>query len=555
MEKILIIEDEPVIRKQMAKIFRFEGFETLEAENGRLGAAAAIATVPNLILCDIMMPDLDGFGVLQALRNNPQTAMIPFIYVTALDASQNMRHGMDEGADDYITKPCKPETLVISVRRRLEKRNRQIQEGQLCAEKVVLEYVAQCARAENDLRLKTGFLEAQVNTLIDGILITDRHGRKILQNRQVAGLFKVPRHIAEEEDGIAAKQVDWAAARTKNPEQFAEKVAYLNAHPSEASRDEIELKDGTTLDRYTSPVIGAEGTYYGRLWMFRDITKSKQAQAERKNLELRLAEHKASEERARLALEHEQKLSQTQSRFVSMVSHEFRTPLSVISLAVKLLASYMDKMTAAERSEQLTEIQISVERMTQMMTDLLIHGNCTSGKMECKPARVEVEALCRQLITEVPSYSSLPSPIECVVDPEVDEAWLDEKILRHILGNLLSNAVKYSMDGHPVKLEVRRVAAPPQSNGGTDTPSQTLLEFKVSDSGIGIPAADLAKLCQTFHRAANVGKRPGTGMGLAIVKQFVDLHRGTIRFESKEGKGTTVWVELPAASPAAQKQS
>jgi len=139
---ILIIEDERAIRKQMAQILRFEGFETLEAENGRLGAATAIASLPDLIICDIMMPGLDGFGVLQTLRDNPRTAMIPFIFLTALVASQDVRHGMEEGADDYITKPCQPAVLIGSVRRRLEKRNRQIEESRLRAEEVSLAVAA-----------------------------------------------------------------------------------------------------------------------------------------------------------------------------------------------------------------------------------------------------------------------------------------------------------------------------------------------------------------------------------------------------------------------------
>jgi signal transduction histidine kinase len=132
----------------------------------------------------------------------------------------------------------------------------------------------------------------------------------------------------------------------------------------------------------------------------------------------------------------------------------------------------------------------------------------------------------------------------------VGEACLDEKIIRHILGNLLSNAVKYSFAGQPVKLEVRRIAGNVVENGNPEELMEGQLELKVSDSGIGIPTADLAKLYQTFHRAANVGNRPGSGMGLAIVKQFVDLLGGRIRLESQEGKGTTIWVVLPIASPS-----
>jgi hypothetical protein len=536
MKRILIIEDEQAVRKQIAQMLRFEGFETLEAENGRLGAATAIASFPDLIICDIMMPDSDGFSVLQALRDNPRTEMIPFIFLTALGASDDLRHGMNEGADDYITKPYRPMVLLDSVHRRLEKRNRQIQESLLRAEEVVLENVTQCTQAEEALRWKTGFLEAQANTLIDGILVTDQQGRILLQNQALSDLFELPAPIAEDKNH--ANQIECTSNKTTNPEAFVDKVVYLYAHPSEMSRDEIELKDGTALEFCTSPVIHPDGTYYGRLWTFRDIT-------ERRRVAQELTEHKQNEERIRMALEHEQKLSQIKDRFASMVSHEFRSPLSVITMAAELLDGYLDTMTNAERSEQIKEIQSAVGRMTQMMTDFLVHGVCTSGKMECKPARVEVESLCRRIIAEVPGKAGSVPLIECAVEQSVGEASLDEKILRHILANLLSNAVKYSSAGQPVKLEVKRVAGNPQPNGGTDAAAAFHVEFKVSDSGIGIPSADLAKLYQTFHRASNVGDRPGTGMGLAIVKQFVDLHRGSIRVESVEGKGTTVWVRLP----------
>ena len=311
-------------------------------------------------------------------------------------------------------------------------------------------------------------------------------------------------------------------------------------------------KDGTSFDvEYScTPVFERDGRSGGTVVVFADITERKQAQAEQKQLERRVAEHRASEESARVALEHEQKSSQLKNRFVSMVSHEFRTPLSVIGIAAKLLDSYSEQMTGTERLDQLHEIENSAERMTQMMNDFLVHGNCASGKAECRPARVEVATLCHRIIAEVPGNAGSSPLIECAVEPTVGEAWLDEKILRHILGNLLSNAVKYSFDGHPVKLEIKRVEGSQQPKGGSDMAAESHLEFKITDSGIGIPAAYFAKLYQTFQRAANVGNRPGTGMGLAIVKQFVDLHRGTIRFESKEGNGTTVWVELPITAPA-----
>ncbi len=131
-------------------------------------------------------------------------------------------------------------------------------------------------RAEAELQWKTAFLEAQVNSSIDGILVADQEGKKLLQNQQTADLLGIPRHIADDKDD--EKQVLWLRGMTKNPELFTEKFVHLFSHPNEISRDEIELKDGTVLDRYTSPVFGKEGKYYGRIWTFRDITERKRAE-------------------------------------------------------------------------------------------------------------------------------------------------------------------------------------------------------------------------------------------------------------------------------------
>jgi len=274
---------------------------------------------------------------------------------------------------------------------------------------------------------------------------------------------------------------------------------------------------------------------------------------ERKLTVQQLAESEEREAHSRRALAHEHELNQIKSRFVSMVSHEFRTPLSVISMAGSLLGRYFDRMSQPERDTEIAEIQTAVKRMTQMMEDLLVHENILAGKMVCRPAWINLVAFCWELIAETTKHLYPPRAITCHIDPAAREAFLDEKFLRHVLGNLLSNALKYSADGQPVALEVKRVAGNPPTGGAT-TGMAEHLQLTVRDSGIGIPAADLARLFGTFHRASNVGNRPGTGMGLAIVKQFLDLHQGTIQIQSEEGKGTTVVVCLPiisAAGPAA----
>jgi PAS domain S-box-containing protein len=134
--------------------------------------------------------------------------------------------------------------------------------------------ITQRKRAEEELQRKTAFLEAQVNSSIDGILVVDQNRETSLQNQRFVDMFKMPRHLADA--GAEAKRLRWVTDLVKNPEQFLERVLHLYAHPNEITHDEIELKDGTILDRYTSPAIGKDGKYYGRTWTYRDITVRKQ---------------------------------------------------------------------------------------------------------------------------------------------------------------------------------------------------------------------------------------------------------------------------------------
>ena len=130
--------------------------------------------------------------------------------------------------------------------------------------------------AEERFRSKRAFLEAQLNSSIDGILVVDSQGKKILQNKRMNELLKVPQHIIDNEDD--KQQIEWVASTAKNPGQFLDRVSYFNSHPEEVCRDELELKDGRILDRYSAPVIDQDGKYYGRIWSFHDVTERRRAE-------------------------------------------------------------------------------------------------------------------------------------------------------------------------------------------------------------------------------------------------------------------------------------
>jgi signal transduction histidine kinase len=237
----------------------------------------------------------------------------------------------------------------------------------------------------------------------------------------------------------------------------------------------------------------------------------------------------AAQQARELAVERE--LNELKSRFVSMVSHEFRTPLGITMSAVELLRNHLDLLDAAKSKELLEDIFSSTRHMAGLMEQVLVLGRVEASKLALRPAPIDLEGLCQRLVDESLSATHRRCPIQVKAEADLSGARADESLLRHIFSNLLSNAVKYSAAGAQVELTIGR--------DGTNA------VFTVRDRGIGIPEADLSRLYQAFHRATNVGDTPGTGLGLVIVKRCVELHGGNIEVQSKPGDGTTFTVRLP----------
>jgi PAS domain S-box-containing protein len=244
-----------------------------------------------------------------------------------------------------------------------------------------------------------------------------------------------------------------------------------------------------------------------------------------------ITQRKQSEAELHRTLAHEMELSQLKSNFVSMVSHEFRTPLGIIQSSAELLRDFYQKMQPGEREEQLESIARNTRRMAGMMEEILVLSRLDAGKLDFQPAALDLNAFCRRLLDEVLSATNRRCHIELLLSPVPAQAQADERLLGHIFTNLLSNAVKYSEPGTTVCLAVER-----------DGPDAVCT---VRDRGIGIPEEDQPHLFKAFHRGSNVGSRPGTGLGLLLVKRCADLHGGKLQLNSKIGEGTTVTVKLP----------
>lgn len=248
-------------------------------------------------------------------------------------------------------------------------------------------------------------------------------------------------------------------------------------------------------------------------------------------LENEVAERKKAEEEARKSLEKERELNELKSKFVSIASHEFRTPLSAILSSISLVLQYKERGEIDKIDKHAIRIKSSVNHLTGILNDFLSLGKLEEGKIDVAIENVDLKSLFEDIIEESRMILKAGQNIELECHAKDNILGTDSRILRNILFNLLSNASKYSNPGKTIRLVCVESAD----------------EFKISviDQGIGIPQSDRKHLFDRFFRATNVTNIQGTGLGLNIVMRYLALLNGKIDFTSSEGIGTTFIVTLP----------
>jgi PAS domain S-box-containing protein len=247
---------------------------------------------------------------------------------------------------------------------------------------------------------------------------------------------------------------------------------------------------------------------------------------------LDISDRKQAEEEILKALTREKELNELKSSFVSLVSHEFRTPLATILSSAELLQKYGYQWTEERKQIQFERIIAGVDRMTQLLNDVLVISRAESGKLQFNPVHLNIVEFCHDLVRELTTHLKAENHIQFIQHGTCNRISVDVQLLRHILTNIISNAIKYSSKESIVNVELFCC--------------DDEVVFQIQDSGIGIPQSDQNKLFDSFHRGSNVGTIPGTGLGLSIVKQCVDLHQGKIEVQSQLGQGTRFTVTLPS---------
>ncbi|HEY9876915.1 MAG TPA: ATP-binding protein [Leptolyngbyaceae cyanobacterium] len=236
------------------------------------------------------------------------------------------------------------------------------------------------------------------------------------------------------------------------------------------------------------------------------------------------------------SLAQERELSDLKLRLFSMVSHEFRTPLSVILASSQLLDEILASRVEPTLLKNLSRIQTSAKLMNQLLTDILTVTRAEAGKLEYRPEFIDVEAFCLNLLDDIQSSNSEHS-LKFTRQGRCGRVYFDEKLLYSILSNLLLNAVKYS----PIKSQIDLTLA---------CESSTIL-FEIQDRGIGILLEDQEKIFDPFYRGKNAERISGSGLGLSVVKKCLELCNGSIQVESEIGVGTRFVVSIPSIQPQA----
>lgn len=248
-------------------------------------------------------------------------------------------------------------------------------------------------------------------------------------------------------------------------------------------------------------------------------------------LQIEVAERKRVEEEVLRALAKERELNEMKSKFVSIASHEFRTPLSTILSSLSLIDQYRVAGQTDKIDKHVARATASVNHMTSILNDLLSVGRLEEGKVDVALEVVDVRDLFSDISEEIKLTLKPGQQIIMDCQNSVEAIRTDSRMLRNILFNLLSNASKYSDTGKTIRLSCSEDA--------------TNLRVSIQDEGIGIPADDQRHLFDRFFRASNAVNIQGTGLGLNIVKRYLDLLKGSISFSSEYGKGSTFTIQLP----------
>lgn len=543
---ILLADDNADMRDYVQRLLSTH-YIVQAVSNGAMALAAAFERKPDLVISDLMMPELDGFQLLHALRSDARTQAVPVILLSARAGEEAAIEGLEAGADDYLVKPFSARELLARVKSHLEiARMREEATSRIKQHTDRLQKLANAALAINSTLSSEEILW----------LITDKARAIIGAHQGITS--RVPQgNWARAINAVSLSNTyaSWRDAEVHIDGSGIYGVVFNNNKAVRLSQAELERHaDWLGFSKeaqerppmrgwLAAPLIGRNGENLG-LIQLSDKYDGSDFTAEDEAILIQIAQM------ASVAIENAQLFQQAQDaiygrdELLSLVSHDLKNPVGTIKGYAQLLSRMIkrgDALNTDQLINGLAKIDETSTKMTRLINELLSMARLRMGQhLDLDPQPTDIVALVQQVaVAQQQTTGRHKLLVQSNLSTLVGQ-W-DTAHLERVFANLISNAIKYSPRGDDILIEI--------SQQEVDNVPQAVIA--IQDHGIGIPAADLPYIFEQFHRASNVTRSiTGTGIGLSSAHQIVEQHGGTITVESAENQGSlfTVWLPLSSSN-------
>jgi len=474
---ILVIDDERRIREGCFKILKKENCLVEMAEDGETGLKMLAEKHYDIILTDLMMPGIGGMEVLAKVREQHPDSVS--IVITGFATLEHSIEAMKKGAFDFIPKPFTPDQL-----------------------RVVVSKAVKMTRTLQDIATERTRLKTIVNYLAGGVLVTDRSKNIILYNPALL------RMLGYQGDSLDDQPLS-ALTTDEKLTGIIDGILELNTGEFKVLSAEIKPHkkgEGPSNQLYLRaqavPFQNRSGEILGSVTIVDDIT-------------------------------HLKELDEMKSAFVSMVSHEIRSPLSTVLSQIKILMDGLAGELGAKQADILGKISRKVQGLVELSNELLDISRIEAGLIVQDKQQVQLMDILESLVEFIQPRAKEKNISLSLKKSDLPLINADMKSMEEVFSNLITNAIIYTPEGGKVDVmgEVKG----------------DFVEISVSDTGYGIAPDELPRIFERFYRAKTEKTRNivGTGLGLPIVKSIVEAHNGTVKVESEEGVGSTFYVRLP----------
>lgn len=545
MPTILIVDDQPDNLYVLQRLLKGHGYDVLQADSGAKAISMTTERQPDLILLDVMMPEMDGFEVVQRLRDNAATRAIPVVLLTANAPDERLKiQGLKLGADEYLTQPINNNELLARVQALLRTKQTQDELMARNTQLAALLDIVQASTSTLDL--------AEVGRRLINRAITAAHvdlgGIWLRDGEILVGLAQsgYSPEVSAERQQIPLSESRVSARCMERQEVIYGATTELYGADSSLAQNAQTVIVLPLLHRGKALGVLHLGTLKARTFTSEELAFLG-AIANAAAVAVQNARLFEETDRQRRELE---RVDTEKDEFISIISHELKNPLASIKGYAGLLQRRVKKDKVDPSSlKGLRVIEQQVNRMNLLLDQLRDVSQIGMDRFEIEAAPVDIAELTQRISLEAQATST-DHRLQLNMADEPLIAHVDEFRMSQVLGNLLSNAIKYSPAGGTIDITVQRMMQPPCDVDEAQPGPWAVVT--VRDHGIGIPKDVQDRLFQRFYRAPNAkGKISGMGLGLYITREILQRHGGCIWLESEEGLGSLFGVALPLQATSA----